>query len=386
MSTVVCKFGGTSVSDAGMFVRVNRIIRSDPGRKYIVLSAPGKRRADDEKITDLFYRAHDGSRRGDYSILSQIFSRYANIRDALAPEFNLEREFMEIRSRLHTSPDYAASRGEYLCARLFAAYTGAPFVDAAQLLFFDANGEIDSVRSVDAVTRLLAPLPHAVIPGFYGTGADGEIKTFSRGGSDVSGALLSAMLGADLYENWTDVEGLYTADPRIVPGVRRNSIVSLRQMEQIARAGAQLLHPDALKPLEGTGIDTLLKNTFSPGADGTRISESCTDTVFCVTGKRPLYLIGDAECRQMLDCNLLLHSLPVHGSIPVAAIRVFGMNDAQLQLAERQLKPIHIIHMQDHIQIIIPEQEYETGVRAVHAILLEQDPCRSSPVAIAEKQ
>jgi len=368
---IVCKFGGSSVSDAGMFVRVNRIIRSDARRRYIVLSAPGKRHRGDTKITDLFYRAHADSRSADYSILSQIFERYASIRDALAPDFNLESEFSQIRSALHISPDLAASRGEYLCAKLFAAYVGMPFVDAKDILFFDSAGDIDWPRSSEAVGRLLKPLQSAVIPGFYGSDSSGQIRTFTRGGSDVTGALLSAMLDADFYENWTDVEGLYTADPLIVPDVRRNNAVSMKQMAQIARAGAQLLHPDALAPLEGTGIDTILKNTLNPGAQGTCISESCTDKVRCVTGERCLYLIGDGNLKDGKDCSPLLHTLPIHGAMPVAVIRAFGLADNQIEEVKAALKPIHIIHMQDYIQIITPVQEYESGIRMVHAILMK---------------
>ena len=286
MCFTVCKFGGSSVADAGMFVRVRHILSSEAGRRYILLSAPGKRTPEDEKITDLFIAAHTGSLRGDYSILAQIFERYASIRRSLCPSFPLEMEFARIRTRLHTSLDYAASRGEYLCAKLFSAYSGLPFVDAAGLLFFDESGAIDIEKSRTAVQEKLLPHKHAVIPGFYGSNPDGSIRTFPRGGSDVSGALIAALSGANLYENWTDVDGLFTADPNIVPNARRNCTVSLSQMQRICRCGASLLHPDALTPLKGTGVDTILKNTFSPGAAGTRISESCDQSVRCVTGKR----------------------------------------------------------------------------------------------------
>lgn len=367
MSLTVCKFGGSSVSDAGMFVRVNRIIQSDSSRRYIVLSAPGKRHPCDRKITDMLYQAHEATQCGDTSILAQVFARYASIRDALCPEFNLEAEFAQFKRRLHTSADYAASRGEYLCAKLFSAYAKIPFVDAKELLFFDDNGNIDSAATRNAVRDKLLSLDHAVIPGFYGRNASGHICTFSRGGSDVSGALLAACLDADLYENWTDVDGLYTADPGIVAHARRNLQVSLTQMERIASAGAKLLHPDALAPLKGTGIETVLKNTFSPGLPGTKISESYTGEVFCVTGQRGLYMIGDSS----RDCTSspLLHSIAMPGSVPVCAVRGFGLNESAVPQLQRILNPIHIIHMQDHIQIIIPEKEYESTIRTVHEFL-----------------
>lgn len=365
MSLTVCKFGGSSVSDAGMFVRVNRIVQSDASRRYIVLSAPGKRHPDDRKITDMLYQAYEASQHGDTSILAQIFERYASIRDALCPEFNLEAEFAQIKHNLHASSDYAASRGEYLCAKLFAAYAKIPFVDAEELLFFDDHGNIDFDKTGAAVRNQLLPLECAVIPGFYGRDASGRICTFSRGGSDVSGALLAAALNADLYENWTDVDGLYTADPGIVPNARRNLQVSLTQMEHIAAAGAKLLHPDALAPLKGTGIETVLKNTFSPGLPGTRISEHTSEAVHCVTGQRGLYMLGDSS--RDSTSSPLLHSIPMAGSVPVCAVRAFGLQKCALQQLQSILNPIHIIHMQDHIQIIIPEKEYESTIRTVHA-------------------
>lgn len=367
MSLTVCKFGGSSVSDAGMFVRVNRIIQSDSSRRYIVLSAPGKRYAEDAKITDLLYRAHEASQHGDTSILAQIFARYSSIRDALCPKFDLETEFSLFRSKLLSSPDYAASRGEYLCAKLFAAYAGIPFVDAAELIFFAEDGSIDAAATRRAVRERLAALDRAVIPGFYGRDASGNIRTFTRGGSDVSGALLAAALQADLYENWTDVDGLYTADPNIVPDPRRNLQVSLAQMEQIAAAGARLLHPDALLPLHGTGIATVLKNTFSPGLPGTLIREDYTGSAICITGQRTLYMMGDPSPDER--SIPILHTLPVQGSVPVSAVRAFGLSEGSIDEIRRLLKPIHIIHMQDHIQIIIPEKEYESAIRAIHALL-----------------
>ena len=365
MSIRVCKFGGSSVADAAMFAKVRRIISECPSRRYIVLSAPGKRSSGDEKITDLLIRAHLDSCRADYSILAQIFDRYASIRRALAPGFRLEEEFLQIRRRLHTSLDYAASRGEYLCAKLFCAYSGLNFVDAEELLFFRSDGGIDFHKSRAAVQEKLLCHERAVIPGFYGSDASGHIRTFSRGGSDVSGALIAALADAELYENWTDVDGLYTADPCIVENPRRSPAVSLAQMEQICAAGAKLLHPDALSPLKGRSIDVMLKNTFAPGAEGTRISESCRENVRCVTGRRSLYMLSSGA--DAPGCPVL-YQLPAENSLPVSAVSAFGLSDAQLKRVRRQLKPSHIINRQDHIDLIIPRQEYETVIRRVHAI------------------
>lgn len=372
MSMSVCKFGGSSLADAAMFVRVNRILQDDLNRSYIVLSAPGKRFSGDEKITDLFYQAHEEAVLGDHSILGKIFLRYASIRDAIAPEFDLESEFARFYTDLPLSRDYAASRGEYLCAKLFAAYAHLPFIDAKDLLFFNADGFVDMEKSRIAITERLGGLPRAIIPGFYGSDANGGIRTFSRGGSDVSGALICACIGASLYENWTDVDGLYTADPRIVDRPMRNRLVRIDQMEKIARAGAQLLHPDALRCLKGTGADTLLKDTMHPGAPGTRIREGDFPDVRCVTGKRRMYMIGDTGVQSDSLQQPVLHSLPLHGAMPVAVVRAFGLSGSALARAAQLLKPIHIIHMQDYIEIITAESEYETAVRCVHDLLMRE--------------
>lgn len=369
MSITVCKFGGSSVCNGDLFAQVHRIIRSAAERRYIVLSAPGRRCSTDDKITDLLYNAYDAGDDDAQFIFTRIYLRYASIRDQIAPDFDLESEFSQIRKRLRTSRDYAASRGEYLCAKLFSAYSGLHFVDAAQLFFFDENGAIDMEASYRAIAQRLLPMDRAVIPGFYGTMPDGSIHTFSRGGSDVSGALIAAALHADLYENWTDVDGLFTADPTSVPNARRNSRVSLYQMERLAWAGAQVLHPDALKPLKGAHIDTVLKNTCCPDAPGTRISEAFSELVPCVTGRRGLYCTDAPNPR---DSCALMHAEPFPGAVRVAAVCVFGANSAQIQAMCGLLKPIHIIHMQDHVQIIVPDAQYTDAIRGVHQILVEE--------------
>lgn len=370
MSITVCKFGGSSVCDGDRFAQVRSILRADSDRKFIVLSAPGRRFPGDDKITDLLYQAWDAADDTAQFIFTRIYLRYASIRDQCAPDFDLEEAFAQIRRRFRTSRDYAASRGEYLCARLFASYTGLPFVDASELFHFDADGAINPAATRRAFRERLLPLSRAVIPGFYGSLPDGSVHTFSRGGSDVSGALAAAALDADLYENWTDVDGLFTADPSIVPAARRNRCVSLRQMERLSCAGAQVLHPEALEPLKGTGIDTLLKNTYCPDAEGTRISESCPAFVPCITGRRELYIAADLN--PSASCPLLQRA-PFEGAIAVASVNAFGLTDAQVKRVEATIDSIHIIHMQDHLRIIIPECEYAATIRRIHEILLCTD-------------
>ncbi len=370
MASIVCKFGGSSLSDAEMFLRVRNILEACPDRKYIVLSAPGKRMPGDEKITDLLYRFHECGGAGDRSIFTQIFQRYTSIRDRLIPTFDLEAEFARIRRCSRSShTDFTVSRGEYLCAKLFSAFMGWPFVDAAELFFFTGNGSIDLERTRRSVSERLGGLSRAVIPGFYGSTPDCGIRTFTRGGSDVSGALLAAALHADRYENWTDVDGLYSADPNLVPSAVRHPLVNLNQMERIARAGASVLHPDALLPLKGSGIETVLKNTRRPDLPGTRIREDFSETVCCVTGRRGLYMrwSPDGGCSEPV-----LHSTPVEDARCVAAVSAFNCPDALLPHIDKQLHPIHIIHMQDHKQIIVENDAYNDAVRKIHRILVKE--------------
>lgn len=366
MSLIVCKFGGSSVCDADMFLRVRDIVRSNADRKYIVLSAPGKRSPQDSKITDLLYRAHEAGCAGDQFIFSQIFQRYASIRDRLAPRFDLEAEFAQLRtqSRISTT-DLAVSRGEYLCAKLFAAFMELPFVDAQELFIFSPEG-IDLPETRRRIRERLPPLGRAVIPGFYGLLPGCGVRTFTRGGSDVSGALLAAALDADVYENWTDVDGLFSADPSLVPDAVRHGCVSLSQMERIARAGASLLHPDALSPLRGSGIQTCIKSTRAPEAPGTCICEYFLPTVPCVTGSCGMYMLSSPPG----GSELLLHPTPASGARRVDVISAFGLTDAQAEEVTAQLHPIHIIHMQDHKQIIIEEGGYAEAVRKIHGILM----------------
>jgi len=362
MSTIVCKFGGSSLSDAQTFRRAMNIVLSDPSRKYIVLSAPGKRNRDDEKITDLLYRAHSASPADSPYIFSRIRERYALIRDALCPSFDLDSEIKKIQAL--TSADELASRGEYLCAKLFSACAGFPFVDAAQLIRFHRDGSLDSRHTEKQINKHLLPLDRAVIPGFYGSMPDGSVRTFSRGGSDVSGAIIAAALRADLYENWTDVDGLFTADPNLVANARRNPLVSLDQMEKIALAGANLLHPDSLSVLRDSGIDTVIKNTFVPDAPGTRISESCSFSVKCVTGRKNLPAPVLRE--HAPDCDMLRDTEKTY-----CVISAFGLDSTAMRSVHRRLRQVCIIHMRDHFKIITQNDMYDTAVRTIHELLDE---------------
>ena len=270
------KFGGSSLSDAGQFQKVAAIVRGDPARRFVVVSAPGKRFSGDDKITDLLYRcAALAGRREDFSAsFGQIRDRYLSIeRDLGLEQAHMGSALDEIEAALRTgraSRDFVASRGEYLCARLMGAYLGAPMVDAAQLIRFKEDGTLDMERTA-CYCAPLKDLPLAVIPGFYGTMPDGSIRTFSRGGSDITGAIIARAVGASEYENWTDVDGFMMADPRIVPEARVMHAVSYTELRELSYMGASVLHEESIFPVREARIPIHVRNTNHPEAGGTWI-------------------------------------------------------------------------------------------------------------------
>lgn len=275
---ITAKFGGSSLADAAAWRQVRAILEMDRERRYIVLSAPGRRGPGDDKITDLLYRCQALAARGKRAdeLFDKVTERYLQIAKELGIECDLPAWLDEVRAAIGrgASPDFAASRGEYLCARLFAAYMGMPFVDAAEGVRFDAQGSTDYRATSEGLGRALSPYPRAVIPGFYGLDPEGQIRTFSRGGSDVTGALVACALNADLYENWTDVTGFRSADPRVVPDAGFISHMTYRELRELSYMGASVLHEDAVFPVRRVGIPTSLRNTFDPLHPGTTIHYS----------------------------------------------------------------------------------------------------------------
>lgn len=236
MSIVVTKFGGSSLCDAARFQNVASILRADSSRRYVIPSAPGKRFDDDDKVTDLLYRCHALAAGGEDfdEPFGRIAERFAGIAQALSLPDGWQAELDAVRQRIpmEETPDYTASRGEYLCGRLLAAYLGWDFIDAADVIFFDENGRLDAEKTNAVCAQTLAEHEFAVIPGFYGSMPDGRIHTFSRGGSDVSGAIVARAVLASLYENWTDVPGFLMADPRIVENPRLISSLTYRELRE----------------------------------------------------------------------------------------------------------------------------------------------------------
>lgn len=275
MRTYAVKFGGSSLADAGQFEKVRAIIDADPARRYIVVSAPGKRSAGDTKVTDMLEDCWSLARRGAEfgGILNKVKQRFDDIIEGLGLCMDLDSEFETIRVCLGALPqrDYALSRGEYLCAKLMARYLEAAFIDPAECVRFSSDGALDEEGTQDALRGELDACPRAVIAGFYGRTPDGAIKTFSRGGSDVTGALVARAVNADLYENWTDVSGLMEADPRIVPEAKGVECVSYRELRILSYMGASVLHTDAVKPVSRRGIPINIKNTNRPEDPGTMI-------------------------------------------------------------------------------------------------------------------
>ncbi len=270
------KFGGSSLSDADQFRKVAAILQADPTRRFVVVSAPGKRFSGDDKITDLLYRCADlAARREDFSpAFGPIRDRFLSIeRDLSIESAHISEALDEIEAELGTgraSRDYVASRGEYLCAKLMGAYLHVPMVDAAQLIRFTEDGKLD-MEATACYCAPLKDLPRAVIPGFYGAMPDGSIRTFSRGGSDITGAIIARAVGADEYENWTDVDGFMMADPRIVPEARIMHAVSYTELRELSYMGASVLHEESIFPVREARIPIHVRNTNHPETSGTWI-------------------------------------------------------------------------------------------------------------------
>lgn len=271
---VVCKFGGTSVATAEQIRKVEAIVRADPRRRFIVPSAPGKRHPDDRKITDLLYTCHQLASQGlsfdePYQI---ICDRYLEIARELEVATPLDAALSEIRAQIRggANRDYVASRGEYLSGLILADYLGARFVDPADGIRLTADGRLDPV-SYDLLAPKLQGDGLFVVPGFYGRGADGAIRTFSRGGSDISGAVVARAVGAAVYENWTDVSGLLMADPRIVPQARTIREVTYRELRELSYMGATVFHEEAMFPVRQANIPINIRNTNEPDEPGTLI-------------------------------------------------------------------------------------------------------------------
>ena len=285
----VVKFGGSSLASAEQFQKVANIIHSDDNRRYVVPSAPGKRFSDDTKVTDMLYACyHLAEADKDFKKeLSAIAERYQEIIDGLSLTLSLKDEFKTIEKNFkeNAGENYADSRGEYLNGIIMAAYLGYEFVDAAEVIRFKDNGDFDAEVTNEILGQRLAGIERAVIPGFYGSYADGKVKTFSRGGSDVTGSIVARAVKADVYENWTDVSGFLVADPRIIENPEAIETITYRELRELSYMGASVLHEDAIFPVRREGIPINIRNTNKPEDEGTWIVEStCQKSKYVITG------------------------------------------------------------------------------------------------------
>nr|WP_027869242.1 aspartate kinase [Eubacterium sp. AB3007] len=267
----VVKFGGTSLATAAQFKKAAAIVREEEARHYVVVSAPGKRNKEDIKVTDLFIKATE---EGQFdSMMIKIITRFRSIVRGLGLDFDLDSEIDRIRNtyRDGAGEDYLVSRGEYLAAKIMAAYLGYDFVDAEEMILFDEKGDLQYKETVARIATVMDPHDNAVVPGFYGKDTEGRIRTFSRGGSDITGALVAAAVKGDVYENWTDVSGLLMADPGIVRNPLTVPVITYKELREITARGTEVMHEDAVYPVRKVGIPVNIRNTDKPEEAGTLI-------------------------------------------------------------------------------------------------------------------
>ena len=290
MKVKVVKFGGSSLADAEHFKQVASIIKADPSRRYVVPSAPGKRFKEDVKMTDMLYKCYEMVKNNESidEYYEKVKERYNGIIAELGLDFDISGELEYVKNAMmhRSGRDYAASRGEYLNSLILSKYLGYTFVDAENVIFFRENGTFDEEKTNAAMRAELMQHERAVIPGFYGVMPNGTIKTFSRGGSDITGSIVARAVEADLYENWTDVSGFMMADPRIVDDPCAIETITYRELRELSYMGATVLHEDAIFPVRYARIPINIRNTNRPEDAGTMIVAETAeyDTEKVITG------------------------------------------------------------------------------------------------------
>ena len=349
----VIKFGGSSLSDSSQFAKVKSIVEADESRQVVVVSAPGKRHDEDNKITDLLYLIHAHMKYGvSYdSILVTIMDRYSEIRSECGLSTPIEKiiddTFADVSKK--TSVDYIVSRGEYFCALLMAEYLGYQFVDAADWLVFDYDGKVDTPATERKLCGFKEKYGKIVTPGFYGALPDGTIKIFSRGGSDITGAVAAAALDADIYENWTDVSGILMVDPRIVPDPKTIARVTYDELRELSYMGASVLHEDTVFPVRLKDIPVNIRNTNEPEAPGTIIREYFDDEleeeherfITGITGKRHFSIINIYKSRIGEDKLSLLRQV----------LEVFARYDIPVEQIPSGVDSFSVVFPSDSIKV-----------------------------------
>ena len=315
----ITKFGGSSVADAGQFKKVKGIIDSDDARRFVVVSAAGKRSKDDNKITDLLYlvNAHRTYHVDCTPLLADIKQRFVDIAEELGLKYPMAEKFDEFAANIGSySTEYIVSRGEYFTARLMSEYLGLPFADAADYVLFHHDGSLDMERTCDRIHDLVVREGCFVLPGFYGATTEGEVKLFSRGGGDISGSIVARALNADLYENWTDVSGFLTADPRIVKRPRPIRNITFDEMRELSYMGASVLHEEAIFPVREANIPIAILNTNRPDDKGTIIRETAESSpdapvITGIAGKRDFLTVHVSKTHMSNSVGLLRRALSI---------------------------------------------------------------------------
>ncbi len=302
--TIVTKFGGSSLADAEQFAKVKAILQLDARRQYVVPSAPGRRFKDDDKVTDLLYRCCRQVQSGEdfQDTFDLIAARYMDIAEELGLKLDLGAALDEVNERIAAGADadYCASRGEYLNGLLLADYMGWRFLDPAEVIKFNQNGLLDAELTNRLMAQRLADGIPTVVPGFFGSDYDGTVRTFSRGGSDITGAIVARAVNAAVYENWTDVSGFLMADPRIVDNPREISTITYMELRELSYMGASVLHEDAMFPVHKAGIPTNIRNTNDPTHPGTIISldapfDADHPTITGIAGRKGFCVVSIAK-------------------------------------------------------------------------------------------
>ncbi len=368
MGIKVAKFGGSSLADAGQFKKVKEILLSDPNRRFAVPSAPGKRFKDDSKITDLLYQCYQKVEKGEdfRSAFRVIEERYRQIAFDLALDIDIDGLLDQTGADIRrvATPDFAASRGEYLNGVLLSAYLGWDFIDPKNYIKFDRQGVFAEEWTNELLGNELRHHEHAVIPGFYGSVPNGEIRTFSRGGSDITGAVVARAAGAELYENWTDVSGFLMADPRIVEDPREIRYLTYAELRELSYMGATVLHEESIFPVHKAGIPTNIRNTNDPAHPGTMILEKSPEgtqgTITGIAGHKNFSLISIEKamlnsekgfCRRVLsvleDFDISIEHMPTGIDTVSVVVADSEIKDRRSEITHR----IKEVCQPDHIEI-----------------------------------
>ncbi len=376
MNVKVVKFGGSSLADAEHFRQVASIIKADPARKFVVPSAPGKRSKDDTKVTDMLYHCYEMIKKHENidEYYEGICDRYNGIIDELGLNFDIsgELEYVKLAMLHNSGRDYAASRGEYLNGLILAKYLKYDFIDAENVIFFKDNGTFDEQKTNEVMSRELLLHKNAVIPGFYGVMPNGTIKTFSRGGSDITGSIVARAAEADLYENWTDVSGFMMADPRIIDNPASIATITYRELRELSYMGATVLHEDAIFPVRYAGIPINIKNTNAPADIGTMIVAETADydaekVITGIAGKKGFSVItiekdqmnsevgfGRKVLEVLEDHEISFEHLPSgidNMSIVLASAAIEGRREKVLSSMNRMVRP-DSISVEDGLALI----------------------------------